>query len=167
MSPRSVSESERTSSSSQFPGLPGWPGALRSRSGIPLRDKDQAVGWLGFPVWRAMLAGGPGGLAAGEREADASENESEAEELAEGRPLMAGEVDVDVAGHGLNVDQQSGGGGRQPGGGGVPQPGPAPGDSDAEQGNASEEHCCVAAAGGWPARVAQEGDRQERGEGDD
>src|SRR6266851_3889327 len=97
-----------------------------------------------LPVpWSPWLAGEPGCVAAGEGEADAGEDESEAEQLAEWRPLMAGEVDVAVAGYGLDVDQQSGGGGRQPGGGGVPQPGPAPRDSDAEQGSAGEEHCGV------------------------
>src|SRR6202042_2829628 len=109
----------------------------------------------------------PGCLAVAECEADAGQDESEAEELAEGRPLVAGEVNVDVAGYGLDIDQQSGGGGRHLGGGGVPQPGPAPGDDDAEQGSACYKHCGVASADGWPARVAQEGNREEGGEGDD
>jgi len=52
--------------------------------GIPVGDGDQAVGWRGFPVWRAMLAGVPRCLAVAECEADAGQDESEAVERESG-----------------------------------------------------------------------------------
>src|SRR2546427_12813485 len=96
-------------------------------------------GWDFGPGGRGCCVWGTWWWAAGESQADTGEDQGKAEELAQWRPVQAGEVNVGVAGHGLDVDQYSGGGGWQPGGGGVPQPGPAPGDSDSEEDGPSEE----------------------------